>query len=527
MSTNEHTESNYEVFSVYKNRAGGPTHFSESVAMAQVRRTHEDYHVTRVSPAAFDLLGFAAAGNATAKLEVDGEYFDAVRSYKSANKSSLRKSPPATLTDVVKFGRYSYSWNNFDFIVYQIECNEGGMRSACPFFFVLAQRSAAPIENGHSLLTDSLLLEVGNWSTQLHEEVYVFDNGRWMKNHELWQSVEGSSWDEVILDNAMKAKLIEDVHGFFDSKELYKQFSVPWKRGIIMHGVPGNGKTVSIKALMSSLQSRPTPIPSLYVKSLDNSNGPQYAIRAIFNLARSVSPCLLIFEDLDSLVTDKSRSYFLNEVDGLESNDGILMIGSTNHLDKLDASITKRPSRFDRKYHYRLPGDAERKAYAEFWHRKILDNPMVDFPEDMCAVIAQFTAGFSFAYLKELFMMSLLIIARGGGDLLNDEFQIGESKATSEKGTERVIKSVEEGIDKLVHNKSSLPDVDVPDHLRDNILLNVLMVQAKALLAEMDNTKVDEWPSGKPPANSGMTLAQLRRPMRMVRAENVQAINVP
>ena len=48
-------------------------------------------------------------------------------------------------------------------------------------------------------------------------------------------------------------------------------------------------------------------------------------------MARRTAPCLLLFEDVDSLVKDEVRSYFLNEIDGLENNDGILMIGSTNH----------------------------------------------------------------------------------------------------------------------------------------------------------------------------------------------------
>lgn len=61
------------------------------------------------------------------------------------------------------------------------------------------------------------------------------------------------------------------------------------------------------------------------------------------------SPCVLILEDLDSLINDANRSFFLNQLDGLENNDGILVIGSTNHFERLDPAITKRPSRFDRK----------------------------------------------------------------------------------------------------------------------------------------------------------------------------------
>ena len=64
----------------------------------------------------------------------------------------------------------------------------------------------------------------------------------------------------------------------------------------------------------------------------------------------------MVLEDLDSLINDENRSFFLNQLDGLENNDGLLVIGSTNHYDRLDPAITKRPSRFDRKlfvsFHY-------------------------------------------------------------------------------------------------------------------------------------------------------------------------------
>lgn len=70
--------------------------------------------------------------------------------------------------------------------------------------------------------------------------------------------------------------------------------------------------------------------------------GPEYAIKTIFSKARQFAPCYLVFEDLDSLVSDSVRSYFLNEVDGLKENDGIFMIGSTNHLERLDPGISVR-----------------------------------------------------------------------------------------------------------------------------------------------------------------------------------------
>jgi transitional endoplasmic reticulum ATPase len=142
-------------------------------------------------------------------------------------------------------------------------------------------------------------------------------------------------------------------------------------------------------------------------------------------MARATAPCYLVFEDLDSIVNDNVRSFFLNQVDGLNNNDGILMIGSTNHLERLDPGISKRPSRFDRKYLFANPNFAERTLYAEFWRKKLLGDSTiegegyveekvkekVEFPAKMCKAVAGITDGFSFAYIQEAFVASLLAIA--------------------------------------------------------------------------------------------------------------------
>lgn len=162
---------------------------------------------------------------------------------------------------------------------------------------------------------------------------------------------------------------------------------------------------------MHDVSKRISPtIGSLYVKTFNSFMGPEAGIRAVFSTARQMAPCLLIFEDIDSLVSPAVRSYFLNEVDGLESNHGILMIGSTNHLERLDPGIAKRPSRFDRKYLFEVPSRAERIQYAEYWRNKLKNNDKVEFPREMSARIADLTADFSFAYMKEAFVAALLVI---------------------------------------------------------------------------------------------------------------------
>ena len=205
----------------------------------------------------------------------------------------------------------------------------------------------------------------------------------------------------------------------------------------------GNGKTISIKATMHALSRLQSPIPTLYVRSLSSYAGPEYAISAIFRKARQFAPCYLIFEDLDSIVTDSVRSYFLNEVDGLESNDGILMIGSTNHLEKLDPGISKRPSRFDRKYLFPNPDEAQRVEYCKFWRKKLDGSEDVEFPEVLDGAIASITDGFSFAYMQEAFVASLLAIAGEADDARNELDMEKQEESESKKGQEVAEEMVE------------------------------------------------------------------------------------
>jgi len=251
----------------------------------------------------------------------------------------------------------------------------------------------------------------------------VFDQGMWQKDKELWKSVQKATWDDVILEEDRKTSLIKDIDGFFNGEANYKEFAVPWKRGLIFYGPPGNGKTISIKALMHSLSKMTEPtVEMLYVKSFKSFQGPEYGIRQIFTKARAIAPCLLIFEDIDSLVTDAVRSYFLNEVDGLESNHGVLMVGSTNHLDKLDPGIAKRPSRFDRKYLFALPTRDERVQYCDYWRNKLKHNDKIDFPSALSGMIADITEEFSFAYIKEAFVAALLaLVVRDEGEPSDDD----------------------------------------------------------------------------------------------------------
>ncbi|KAL8736842.1 MAG: hypothetical protein Q9181_002285 [Wetmoreana brouardii] len=414
------------IYDAFHNNATAPRIDTSTVLTAALRKKYPNLHLTITSTYSFDLLGFAAAGHAGAIPSSTAEESQSLEGSTTADhlSSDLKwrryitpsrrtSDSDGILVDNIRFGRFIYTWSTYNYILYKIVGDHGGYDEDVTY--MLGDTAEA---------NDALLLAAGIYWNQLHDQVLVFDGGYWRKDRKLWESVQNSTWDDVILDKEMKKSIIGEMEKFFGSEERYKKLKVPWKRGIIYYGPPGNGKTISIKAMMHTLYHLPSPIPTLYVRSLSAYGGPEAAIASIFSEARKQAPCLLVFEDLDSIITDSVRSYFLNEVDGLESNDGILMVGSTNHLERLDPGISKRPSRFDRKYLFPEPDMEERIAYCEFWRRKLGiedgddegKHAEVEFPMVLCKAIAGITADFSFAYIQEAFVASLLAIAASGDE---------------------------------------------------------------------------------------------------------------
>ena len=72
-------------------------------------------------------------------------------------------------------------------------------------------------------------MAVGAWAVELHEEIWVFNQGFWQKDHNLWLEIQKASWDDVILDSDFKKRMQKDVYTFFDSEEIYKELAIPWK----------------------------------------------------------------------------------------------------------------------------------------------------------------------------------------------------------------------------------------------------------------------------------------------------------
>lgn len=249
---------------------------------------------------------------------------------------------------------------------------------------------------------DAFFCEVSAWNAEVRDEVLVFDGGYWSKSDALFQSIRSATFENLVLAGSLKAEIREDLSRFFAARETYERHGVPWKRGVLFVGPPGNGKTHAVKALVNDLGK-----PCLYVKSLQAEHSTEHdCVRQVFRRARKTAPCILVLEDLDSLINDGNRSFFLNELDGFAANTGVVALATTNHPGRLDPAILDRPSRFDRKYHFDLPGPAERLAYARLWAATLAE--ALRPSEGGLADLAGRTDGFSFAYLKELFLSSMM-----------------------------------------------------------------------------------------------------------------------
>ena len=120
------------------------------------------------------------------------------------------------------FAKYHYKWGKEDFILYTVRSGVTTIQ------YVLKEPGEGETTLSHSKTTDALISAIGDWLTADQDVVYVFDSV-WRADKQLWNEVQKASWDNVILDPAMKEELVHVSNKFFDSEEVYRQYGVPWK----------------------------------------------------------------------------------------------------------------------------------------------------------------------------------------------------------------------------------------------------------------------------------------------------------
>ena len=218
----------------------------ELLVVESIRDLHPDKHLTSVSGKSCPLIRYAEAGHATSRLDTEGNRFLAKRGYIAP--TNTLKGTKGTLDLSVEFGLYHYKYQGTDFFIYCFQS-----RCDTPIFYVLTDKQEDD-EATHCKFTDELLMAAAEWDNKILEQIEIFDDGRWEKSHELWKTVHGASWSDVILDPTAKQRLVDDVNGFYNSRAIYEEYTVPWKRGIILHGPPGTCTVIS-KSKHLSLES--------------------------------------------------------------------------------------------------------------------------------------------------------------------------------------------------------------------------------------------------------------------------------
>lgn len=198
--------------------------------------------------------------------------------------------------------------------------------------------------------------------------------------------------------------IIDDIKKFWNSKEKYKEYNYTHKRGILLYGKPGNGKTSIINLLTLELVNKYNGIV-FSINTPDDLQDFKEFVPTILRNIEADRPIICTIEDIDSILSNygqSTKSSFLNLLDGSSQVTNIVYIATTNYPEQLEENITNRPSRFDRRYEISLPDEDVRRAYIE---KKIKAEDLEKIDIDYWV---KETDRFSISHIKEL-IISVII----------------------------------------------------------------------------------------------------------------------
>jgi transitional endoplasmic reticulum ATPase len=186
--------------------------------------------------------------------------------------------------------------------------------------------------------------------------------------------VPDTDFDDIGGLGGVKDEIVKSVVWPQQYRELYGAFGCIAPRGILFHGAPGTGKTLCARAIASLNNSNFISVkgPELLSKWVGES---EKALREIFKKAKQASPCIIFFDEIDSIAPVRGRSgdsgtterlicQMLSALDGIEDMNGVTVIGATNRLDMLDPALL-RPGRFDMLLEFKAPDFEGESRYSE------------------------------------------------------------------------------------------------------------------------------------------------------------------
>ena len=244
------------------------------------------------------------------------------------------------------------------------------------------------------------------------------------------------TWEDIGGLETVKKELQELVQYPVEHPEKFLKFGMQPSRGVLFYGPPGCGKTLLAKAIANECQSNFISIkgPELLTMWFGESEA---NVRDIFDKARSAAPCVLFFDELDSIAksrggggggdaggaSDRVINQILTEMDGMGSKKNVFIIGATNRPDIIDSAIL-RPGRLDQLIYIPLPDDGSRTSILKANLRKTPVSKKVDIK-----FLAKITKGFSGADLTEICQRACKLAIRE-----NIEAEIKKTKERERKG---------------------------------------------------------------------------------------------
>jgi transitional endoplasmic reticulum ATPase len=266
-------------------------------------------------------------------------------------------------------------------------------------------------------------------------------------------------WDDVGGLAEVKRELQEAVEWPMKYPMLYEKLGHKMPRGILLHGPSGTGKTLLAKAVATESEANFVSVrgPELLSKWVGES---ERGIREIFRRARQASPCVIFFDEIDSIapirgaggetaVTERVVSQLLTELDGMENMRGVVVLAATNRADMIDTALL-RPGRFDKIIQIPLPDKESRKSILEINAKEI---PIISDPKSPGYVdiekIAEVTDGLSGADVAAIANTAVSLVIH---EFLDAHPEVKEAEKASEEA-KVTMKHFEEAVKKVREQK--------------------------------------------------------------------------
>jgi len=219
----------------------------------------------------------------------------------------------------------------------------------------------------------SLVQEILSHIHQKKNQVEVFGPASWAEHGwERLSSRQPRELESVILPVGVGDRVLQDCTHFWQSAALYQQQGIPYRRGYLLHGMPGAGKTSLIFAIAGRLGS------DVFLLSLSQGNLTDISLLRL--LSQVPVGTVLLLEDVDCLFQERKGeeagkgvtfSGLLNAIDGIAAPEGLLLFMTTNHREKLDPALI-RPGRVDYELEF---GPATREQAEQLYDRFFPDRP--------------------------------------------------------------------------------------------------------------------------------------------------------